>query len=163
MNINDKMLASKIVELLTNNSTKIDYVLELVCSELVESDEQLTNKLHIAISKATTKLLEYKQKRIDLGMNIIPFAYAKQQMHKLKPETRISYMLDMCNCVFPDGQLKSYSELSRRIYVDTINCLKEVIIANNIKCLDELFKDDWYMRRADYIKLLTVNNELFKD
>ena len=160
--IKDKQVAGEIIDLLLDRATEVDYVLELVATLFITVDEQLANKLHIAIAKATTKLLEYKQSRIDMGIENIPFAYNNDKLCKLTNEARISYMLDICNVAFPNGKLEGASEHSKKIYDDTISVLKSILKSKKITSINQLFEDDWYKRRGDYIPLLVKNNDLFK-
>ena len=159
--IRDKQVADEIIGLLLDRATQVDYVLELVATSFITIDEQLANKLHIAIAKATTLLLQYKQSRIDLGIESIPFAYSNNKLSKLTNEARISYMLDICNVAFPNGKLEGASEHSKKIYDDTNSVLKALLRSKKITSINQLFEDDWYKRRGDYIALLVNNNDLF--
>ena len=159
--IKDKQVADEIINLLLDRATQVDYVLELVATSFITVYEQLASKLHVAMAKAITKLLEYKQSRIDLSIDNISFAYSSDQLCKLTDEARISYMLDICNVAFPNGKLEGASQHSKKIYDDTLSVLKSILKSKKITSINQLFKDDWYKRRGDYITLLVNNNDLF--
>jgi hypothetical protein len=166
--IKDEKLAKEIIDLLLDRATQVDYVLELVATSFITMDEQLANKLHIAMARTTTNLLQQKQGIIDLGNTTIPFAYNKDKLSKLDCEARVSYMLDICKVAFPEAKLESHSEHSKRMFDDTITCLKQVIRKNNITTKQALldkysYKQGQYNSPYDYLVMLIQNNNLFED
>jgi hypothetical protein len=108
--IKDKQLANEIIDLLLEKVTQVDYLLELVINSFITIDEQLVNKLHIEMARTTTNLLQHKQKVIDQGNIIIPFAYNNENLSKLDCEVKISYMLDICKVAFPRAKLEGASQ-----------------------------------------------------
>lgn len=166
--IKDKQLAEDVISLLLDRAIQVDYVLELVTTSFITIDEQLANKLHIAMARTTTNLLQQKQDVIDLGNVTIPFAYNNDKLSKLDCEAKISYMLDICRVAFPSGKLECVSEHSKRIFEDTITCLKEVIRKNKITNKQVLlnkysYKQGQYNHSYDYLVMLVENNNIFED
>ena len=166
--IKDKQLANEIISLLLDRATQVDYVLELVTTLFITIDEQLANKLHVAMARTTTNLLQQKQDVIDFSNTIIPFAYNNDKLSKLDCEAKISYMLDICRVAFPAAKLEGASKHSKRIFEDTITCLKEVITKNNITnkqaLLDKYsYKQGQYNNRYNYLVMLVKNNNIFED
>jgi hypothetical protein len=166
--IKDEKLAKEIIDLLLDRATQVDYVLELIATSFITIDEQLANKLHIAIAKVTTKLLQQKQDVIDLGNTTIPFAYNMDKLSKLDCEAKVSYLLDICRVAFPMAKLEGHSEHSKRIFKDTITCLKQVIkknkITNKQALLDKYsYKEGQYNHSYSYLAMLVKNNNIFED
>jgi hypothetical protein len=166
--IKDKQLANEIIDLLLDRATQVDYVLELVTTSFITIDEQLANKLHVTMAKTTTNLLQQKQDVIDLGNITIPFAYNNDKLSKLNCEAKISYMLDICKVAFPTAKLEGASEHSKRIFEDTITCLKKVITKNSITnkqaLLDKYsYKQGQYNNSYSYLVMLIENNNIFED
>jgi hypothetical protein len=166
--IKDEKLAKEIIDLLLDRATQVDYVLKLVATSFITMDEQLANKLHIAMANTTTKLLQQKQGVMDLGNVTIPFAYNNDKLSKLDCEAKISYLLDICKVAFPRAKLEGHSEHSKRIFDDTITCLKQVIKKNNIinkqALLDKYsYKQGQYNNSYNYLVMLVENNNIFED
>jgi hypothetical protein len=120
------------------------------------------------MANTTTNLLQQKQAVMDLGNVTIPFAYNKDKLSKLDCEAKVSYMLDICRVAFPRAKLEGASEHSKRIFNDTITCLKQVIKKNNITnkqaLLDKYsYKQGQYNHSYDYLVMLIQNNSLFED
>lgn len=77
-------------------------------------------------------------------------------------------MLDICRVAFPTAKLEDASEHSKRIFEDTITCLKEVIRKNKITnkqvLLDKYsYKQRQYNNSYSYLVMLVENNNIFKD
>jgi hypothetical protein len=156
----DKQLATEILNLLESKSANVDKILELVCSNLIIKDEQLANKLHIALANTTTCLLKHKEDRLNLSNNSLPFAFNYSKLKKLKPENKISWLLDMCESVFPNGKIEGHSEHAKSIFEETINTLKIIFNDKNIYSLEQLFEDFWWLRKKKYVSLLVNENRL---
>ena len=166
--IKDKQLAEDVISLLLDQATQVDYVLELVATSFITVDEQLANKLHVAMARTNTNLLQQKQDVIDLGNVTIPFAYNRDKLSKLDCEAKISYMLDICRVAFPRAKLEGASQHSERIFDDTITCLKQVIKKNNITNKQALlnkysYKQRLYNNSYNYLFMLIENNNIFED
>lgn len=162
--IKDKQLAEYVISLLLDRAIQVDYVLELVTTSFITIDEQLANKLHIAMARTTTNLLKEKQAVINLGNVTIPFAYNNDKLSKLDCESKITFMLDICRVVFPTGKLEGASEHSKRIFNDTINCLKQLIKKKDLTKKTDL-TSIYYSNpdRVNYLNLLIKNNNIFED
>lgn len=160
----DKQLALDIIQLLIDRATQVDYVLELVATSFIRMDEQLANKLHVAMARTTTNLLEEKQAVINLGNITIPFAYNNDKLSKLDCEAKVTFMLDICRVAFPTGKLEGASEHSKRIFNDTITCLKQLIKKKDLTKETDL-TSIYYSNpdRLNYLSLLIKNNNIFED
>lgn len=167
MNNKDTML---VVEILTKleEATEVDKVLESICSALVIKDKQLANKIHIAMANTTSHLLEVKQQELDLANVTVSFAYNNDKLSKLDCEAKFSYLLDICRVAFPNAKLEGASEHSKRIFNDTITCLKQIITSNNLTnkqaLLDKYsYKQGPYNNSYNYLVMLVNNNNIFEN
>ncbi len=161
---NDKQLALVIIDLLLKRATQVDFVLELVATSFITINEQLANKLHVAMANTTSNLLQQKQEIIYLGNTTIPFAYNKDKLSKLNCEAKISYMLDICKVAFPRAKLEGASKHAERIFNDTIECINEVVKKKKLTKASQL--TSMYSSNVDrvtYLKLLIKNNNIFED
>ena len=156
----DKELALEILNLLDKYTTRVDYVLELVCCNLILKDEQLTNKLHIALANTTSSLLKHKDDRLNLSNNSISFAFNYNKLRKLNPKSKISWLLDMCESVFPNGKIEGHSEHAKKIFEETINTLNTIFNDDCIHSLEELFEDYWWYKKKKYLTLIVKENNL---
>lgn len=161
--IKDKQLAEEIIGLLLDRATQVDYVLELVATSFIIIDEQLANKLHLAMAKTTTNLLQHKQDVIDSSKNIMPIAYSRK-LDELSAEDRLGYLLDICRIMFPSASLETHSRLSKNIFDDTIACIDNIIRTRKLTKKNHLlYLYNSNPVRLNYLKMLVENNNMFKD